>query len=177
MDQLFARLKEILTIGTRQLFIVALIAWVALLVPDVITDVLGVTTFRSSYRSWIGLGTFLSSGVLVAGLMFDGWIYMRGALQKWTRRAQEIKSLRELTAHEQECLRHYVYGETLTIHFKSSDGVVLGLADKGLIRPMTDLGGTVPFNLERWAYDYLRSHPDLLKDADQARELRNRLLR
>jgi small basic protein len=165
-DWVAARVRELLELTGRQLFILAFAAWGLLLMPDLILGIVpGLAELRNQYRAAIGVAAFAVSLMLLGALIFEGgaWGLKRVQLKISTR--QGIRLLQELTEAEKTYLRKYFEEQTRTQSFYITDGVVTGLCSKRiLIAPrLTSFGTLADFNMARWAWHHLLAHPDLLE--------------
>jgi hypothetical protein len=82
---------------------------------------------------------------------------------------QRKKSLHELTADEKAYLIPYVLENQNTQYFLLEDGIAGGLQAKTIIYRASNLGSLVggwAFNIQPWARDYLKEHPELLQGAN-----------
>jgi hypothetical protein len=69
--EIITRLKDLLTLGVRQVFIVAVVAWALLLLPKSTAEFIGIYGFHTAYRLWIGLVAFVATLYIGAVLLLD----------------------------------------------------------------------------------------------------------
>ena len=91
-----------------------------------------------------------------------GVVYLTAKMENQTRR----RLLRSLTRAEQLLLLHFFTRETSSGYFDIHDGVINGLAAKGIVFRASNFGTSgfyFPFNIQPWARDYLARHRELLR--------------
>lgn len=69
--EIITRFKDLLTLGVRQVFIVAVVAWALLLLPKSTAEFIGIYGFYTAYRLWIGLVAFVATLYIGAVLLLD----------------------------------------------------------------------------------------------------------
>jgi hypothetical protein len=117
------------------------------------------------YRFALGLTLVLSIAILGAnaisfllGLAKRSWHKKKG-LQ------QGIAHLNNLTEDEKQILRYFIQFSTRASMLRYDDGVVQGLAHRGIIYQSSSMGNVFqgfPYNISDWAWDYLQVNPDVL---------------
>jgi hypothetical protein len=166
----FTKAIEWLKLSTPQLFWLSLFSSVVLsllgFAPEDALGALGLHDFRTEYRTGIGLLWILSlSGLVVtAGKSAFEWIKAEITFTRRIRRLQ--KRLHRLTLPERAILRKYIMQDTHTQYLSLRDGVAQGLVQKRIIyHPLNSFGdvSSLPHNIEPWAWEYLKKHPELLK--------------
>jgi Super-infection exclusion protein B len=115
MDWL-SKLKDALSLDPRQLTMVAVGAWVLLVMPQAVIDVLGIAALRISYLPWIGLVALLSTVILAVNLAFDLTQQRVQKRQDQRTRQQQLDDLRKLTTKEKRTLGFYVYYQQIQAH-------------------------------------------------------------
>ena len=77
--------------------------------------------------------------------------------------------MHDLTPDERQVLRVYLESDTRTQYLDVQDGVAQGLAQARIIYRASNMGTltTFAFNVQPWAWDYLRAHRELLEDRDE----------
>lgn len=159
-------LRETLT--SRSLWAYVLLTVIInLAMPSIVTDFLGITMLRDQLRPWLGAAALLSGvGLAVAqGQRISAWL----ALRKKT--GGLIRRLNNLSPEEKALLKKYIDAETKTQYFDLQDGVAAGLKAVGILYRPTDMGDLevgFAFNIQPWAWDHLRSNPQLLEGARAA---------
>jgi len=76
------------------------------------------------------------------------------------------RRLKDLTKEEKKLLRDYIFKDTRTQYLRDEDGVVKGLEYEKIIYPATNVGSILEgfaYNIQQWAWEYLKRHPELLK--------------
>lgn len=128
---------------------------------------IGLTEFRNKYFPWIGIVALLSTALLLSHLLtrIGSWIYQESVfrinLRRWRR------YLHTLTLGEKEVLRRFINKNTKTQRLDDTSGVVQGLAAMNIIGRASNITLSVrpefDYNIQPWAWDYLKKHPNLLK--------------
>ena len=133
--------------------------------PDRFVTGLGLQEFIDDYRMWIGVGFLVLLGIALPRALES---VRQQALQWWRSRSwlrDAEKRLHDLTDDEKQVLKGYIDDNSRTQNLKLNDGVISGLALASVIYRASQLsvGSTFfPYNIEPWAWDYLRKHPELL---------------
>jgi hypothetical protein len=148
------------------LFAIALFTGIVLFGPSWLLDTLGMTDWVARYRAYFGLLFLLSAVLLLSrwGMAVYDWVQRRR--QESQRLEQKQQWLHGLSEPEKQVLRQFLDNETTTRQLSMSDGVVGGLAAKGILFRSSPLGSaqfTFAYNIQPWAWEYLNSHPNLLE--------------
>jgi hypothetical protein len=157
--------KDLLSLGARQVFIIVIVAWALLLLPQSIAEFLGINEFRTTYHSWIGVAALVATAYIIAGVLFDAMVWVFSQLKSRRSLRHMQVQLYRLTPDERRCIHQYIEKQTQTVTLNHDDGVVNGLVAKDIIY-RAGVGGTftAPFNLRPWVYDYLSKHPESILD-------------
>jgi hypothetical protein len=167
----FTKAIEWLKLSAHQLFWVFLFSSVVLsllgFVPEELLETFGLRDFRTEYRMVIGLLWFFSLSGLVAtgGTSLFGWT--KAEITSRRRMKLQQKRLHQLTPAERAILGKYFTENTRTQNLSLRDGVARGLvAERILFCPHNSIGNesSMSHNIQPWAWDYLKKHPELLKD-------------
>jgi superinfection exclusion protein B len=145
LGQWIKELRE--TIGSTKtwafLFVVAVLP---LCLPQAVAAFLGIVKLRDQWRPWLGALAVVS----FAGLLVAAGSKAVGLWQRRRRRKLLLASLRTLSLDEKQLLSSYMTPRTTTRYFDLEDGIVAGLAVRGILyRPtaMVDLAEGAAFNL------------------------------
>lgn len=139
--------------------------------PSSVLGVLGLDGLRAEHQPWVG-AVFVVSTLLFATAAIRAMAEMFGPIirGRWNLRQWE-KELHVLSPPEVGALREYIDNETTTRSFYLSDGVAGGLVGKNILYRASNIGhpGSVSFdyNLQPWAWRYLRKHPEILRSDSQ----------
>lgn len=162
----FSRFKEWLELKSSHLFAIAFCSGVLLFAPDNFLSRIGLIKLADNFRSWIG-GAFLLSTVLLLTRVLRG---VTAPLRAWMRKKLFIRRksryLHDLTPEEKEVLRGFIENDTKTRSLSMMDGNVTGLANHDVIYRSSSLGhmgGYFAYNIQPWAWEYLRENPELLE--------------
>ncbi len=78
------------------------------------------------------------------------------------------KRMNSLTPKEKDILRSYLENDSRTQAFPIQDGAVIELCNESILSRVSDIGYTgsylFPFNIEPWAWNYLKNNSDLLDE-------------
>lgn len=134
-------------------------------------EVLGTDAFLTNYRTWIGL-VFLGSVTIVSLHALSGlWRSVARVLKRRELRSDGEKRLQNLTPEEKEILRYYIEYNTRTQNLNIQDGIVQGLEHEVIIYRSSNMGSMVDgfaYNIQPWAWEHLRKHPELLDDNSES---------
>ena len=158
---------------------VAVFGWAIILLPNQVFVVLHIDGVRSTYLETIGVVTFTSTAVVVFGVFYKVCILLKENWREIRILHQRTKLLQSLTPTEYGYLHQFMARQSQTVTFTVFDGVIAGLEEKGVVcraNSQANKAGEQDFNLYSWAYDFLRTHPELFgkgveheKDAEQVR--------
>lgn len=165
----FSKLSEWIKLSPRYLFPISLVAGFMLFAANDILGVLGLVPLVSQYRSYIGAIFLLSTALLLTSWLVSLYGWLKEKLGQFKARKARTKRLHDLTDEERKILRGYIYDETRTQYLNIQDGVVKGLVDEQIIYQSSSLGrlrAGFAFNIQPWAWEYLKEHPDLLHSAE-----------
>ncbi len=161
-------IQNFLSLNTRKALTLAIAAYLLVFLPARFLSVLGLVELRDQYRIWLGGVALTSTAWLVAAGVINVGESGRVRLKRWRRRGGIERALQQLTPVEQGYLEEYIDAQTTTRNFDFTDGVVVGLVRKGIIfspSRYSRMGPYTDFNIDKRAYDYLRTHPKLLAKA------------
>jgi hypothetical protein len=166
------KIKDILSLGTRHIFIIAFIAWIILLVPEKISKFFSVDTLIANYRPWIAAIAILATLIIIAGLVFDfiTWIsnQLRGKWRSRQIRSEAIANLYKLAPEERAFLRYYIGEKQRTYVVSVDHHEANSLVAKGILKGPSEIDKREKWNyrfeIQPWAYDYLSEHPHLLDE-------------
>jgi hypothetical protein len=166
VNELAKTLLEILKLGPRFIVAFGIAAGVLLFASDSLLKRLGLAEFVQKYRFGLGLTLVISAALLV---VYIALFFVGLGKNRWHRgKAKEgaIKRLHDLTEEEKQILRYFLAYNTRSTMLKFGDGVVQGLAQRGIIYCSDSVGNVFegfPYNISDWAWDYLRQYPELLE--------------
>lgn len=168
-----SRFLEALKLGAVPLFAVVIATSLALFSPAWLLATLGMEDLKG-LRPWIGSAWVLALALLVAQGIAKGLPRIR---KKWLHRKAmgfRRKYLDSLTPEEQAILAVYISQNTRTQSLPFNNGVVSGLEEVGVIyraASVSEFAENFAFNIQPWAWDYLRGHPELLSKAEEGLQL------
>jgi ABC-type multidrug transport system fused ATPase/permease subunit len=178
MDKLLEKIIDIVKLSPRYMFLpILLICGFALFAPTPLLNWLSIDWLVQENRPYIGIAFVVSLAFIMAALIGAAFDFARGKygrvrVKTLTREARE-RRLHKLTEIEKDYLRPYLEEDTPTQNFDLEDGVAQGLQAQKIIymsSPMGYLLDGFAFNIQPWARDYLKDHPELLASKDPNRK-------
>lgn len=164
-DFSFSTIKEWLKLKPRYLFALLLISGFLVFSPEIWLAELGLNSIASSLSAWIG-GVFLISAIL---LLTNSLAYLsepiQASINEWRSTIVYSKQLKSLSKLEKEVLKRYFEQDTQSLRLASMDGIAEGLVAKIILFRSSNLGtadGYFAYNIQPWAWVYLKKHPELL---------------
>jgi hypothetical protein len=103
-----------------------------LLLPNTLIVQLGLTEFRATYKTYLGIALIVSASLLATHLVFQFSYVAQSHWNEYRRQRDTLKTLGELTEEEKELLRPFILEGQNTCYVEYSDGVVSGLERKQL---------------------------------------------
>lgn len=162
------KIIEWLKLPTQHLFSLFLFFAISFAVlvfaSDAVLETLGLRDFRSDYRLVLGLGLILSSAALITRLINSALDPVKTAIRERRSLNRRRERLRSLTPEERDVLRPYIQNDTRTQYLKLESGIVSGLQSVGIIYRSANIGnlGGWAYNIQPWAWDYLKEHPEFV---------------
>ena len=136
---------------------------------------LAVVILPPSWSSWLGvleLVNVIRSYCFMVALLMSVLLVINIAeliTKHFYTNRNYMAVLRNLSTDEKLLLREYIEQDTKTQSFPMSHGVASGLRLQGVLFQASNLSHagslTFPFNMQPWAWNLLKKHPELL-DAD-----------
>ncbi len=172
MWEFLKNLKDFLSLDYRSLFIVACVCWIIVFLPESVWQSLQLLNLWLQLRPWMfGIG-LLATTWLISGGLYDlakfgigKWNEKREFQSKQTAREQILLSSSRV---EKEILARYISEDTTTIAFEMRDGIVNGLIAKGILYRSSQGSNPMSYdfdtNIQNWVWDYIKNHPEFLKD-------------
>jgi hypothetical protein len=165
-----AKFLPVLKFAPHVFFAIAGASGLSLFGPAWFINRLGLEPILAAHRTWIGVSFILSATLFVSSLgarfidvlkpiLVEGWhVYL------WKR------NLTGLSPPEKRLLAEYLSQDTTTLSHRISEGVVNGLVGKNILYRASNFShpGSMSFdyNVQPWAWRYLRRHPELLKETE-----------
>jgi Super-infection exclusion protein B len=145
-------------------FAIAIGCALLLFAPESTLEPLGLLKFREEKRLLLGSGLVLGSVLLLAEAMASIGSWLRGWVQYRRLIHNGIKRLHDLTPAEQNILALYLTNNTRSQFLQFNDGVAEGLETCWIIRRASQIseGFYFPYNIQPWAWKYLKKHPELV---------------
>jgi hypothetical protein len=158
-------LKLLVSQTPKVLLGLVLFCSVALVAPDRLLRGMGFLPFTGSVRQWLEVVLLLSGCLLLSHLAFSLSSFLKGRLNGWVIVHRGKKRLRDLTRTEKEILKDYLEQDSMTQAFDCRNGSVIALENEHILYRASEISLedlNFPFNLQPWARQYLRQHPELL---------------
>ena len=156
-----------LKLPQRVLWALLLITGLVLWGPQWFVGGLGLDQFIETYRMYLGVVFLLFLAATlptpIQWVASKAWARLQEQRHKKTRLAR----LHDLSDDEKEVLRHYLQNNTRTHTLDCTDGVATALEHARIIYRASNLSqGYTDFayNIQQWAHDYLREHPEVLDE-------------
>ncbi len=143
-------------------FLVAIVSVLGLILflPESYAKIVAVDGFREQYRVYLGPVFLLALSFSIARIYM---FILQGHRQRKALKAQQEK-LHMLTPEEKECLAQFIFGQQNSIYVGMGDGVMGGLSrSKNITCLVAKKGGSLAYNLEPWAREYLENNQDILE--------------
>lgn len=157
-----SELKKILLDIRLSIFLLLVFAF-ASFIPKEWAVFLSIEKLQTEYKQWISFGFIVFFFINIIHL--GSWLFRR--LQIYRQSRIRITRLRRLTVQEKKVLSEYIKGDTMTIYLSINDGVTNGLVQSEIIWRSASISRdfnpmSFAYNIQDWAWDYLKKHPDLL---------------
>lgn len=159
-------LLELLKNAPRYLIAVAIVCGLLLFSPPGLQKTLGVESFVSAQRQWLGLALIGSLGIwlVTAGSNIFQWV--KGHWDRRRRRKRVVERLNNLTEPEKQILRYYFAKNTRGNKLRIESGDVQALRNSGIIYQSASLGSLLDgfaHNITDFAWNYINSNPHVLE--------------
>jgi hypothetical protein len=132
--------------------------------PQFVTG-LGLASFIQVYRMYLGVAFLFFAVATVPRLVANIVSWPLHAIQERRAGKQRIARLSDLSPQEKALVCHFLVNDTRSVTLSYTDGLTQGLVHAGIIYRASNLsqGGTrFAYNIQPWAWDYLREHPEIL---------------
>ena len=145
-------------------FPVFLISGFGLCVPIKFLEILGIESWRSNGKPYLGSLFVISSVVILCHFtgIFANWCVQEYKYRISLRRG--LASLKALTIEEQDVLAGYLRKNSKTQMLNPASGVVTGLTNANIIYASASYSDhhLFPFNIKNWAWIYINKYPYLV---------------
>lgn len=134
---------------------------------------LGLDSFASLYRPWIGLVFLLSIVLLTTQLLLNAGLWLKHKYEQNQAMAIAQKRLANLTPEEKYILGGYIVRQTRTQDLDFTNGVVTGLEHAHIIYRAANVGSLVDgfaYNIQPWAWKYLNKRKELLDISEEEKQ-------
>lgn len=165
LSEVIKSVLEFLKVAPRYFVAVAIITAFLLFAPVEWLERIGLSSFVSDNRKWLGLA------LLVSAVLWGVYAVSSAgkAVQRVARRSRlerkVVSKLRSLTEDEKQILRYYLENNTRANTLRVDDGVVQGLVASRIIFRSASMGSVIEgfaHNISDLAWDYLHCYPEIL---------------
>lgn len=166
LDVSWIKLLDLLKMGIVPSTILLLSSSVLLFASEELLSKIGLSAFVENYRSIIGFLWVVSLCAVLIPIIVACLKYFRNWFIKQRRLSNLQSSLNMLSSAEKKVLRKYIKGNTKTQYFDMSDGVVGGLVSSEILYRSSNLSnqlGDFAYNVQPWAWNYLKKHYEILE--------------
>lgn len=144
-------------INPINLFIIAVITWGILIVPESIIKLSGLYVMRNQYKAYIGIVALITSLWLIALV----GLHIKNLFAKNRYIKNTINNLLPI---EKACLVLFIDNDTPTVSFYTTDGVPMGLYKRGILyRTSSTYRLRADFNINPDYYSFLKKNKQLLE--------------
>ncbi|MBN1822985.1 MAG: superinfection exclusion B family protein [Endomicrobiales bacterium] len=157
---------EFVKLAPRYLFALGAASAFLLFGPEPILKYLSIFDFTHTYRTWISILFILALATSITTIAVESISIVKRCITDWIFLKNMRKHLYVLTEEEKQILRFYIAKQSKTNVLRIDDGIVQGLAFKGIIYQSTSLGTMLEgfaYNINDFAWKYLNKHPNLLQ--------------
>jgi hypothetical protein len=168
-----SKLLDAIKLSPRYLVPVFFASGFLLFSPTTYIASLGLDSFVTSYRSWIGLVFLVSSALLLSHFFISVWTWVKRKLDAKKSSNEAINHLRNLTPDEKALLQGYIFNQTKTQNLDMMNGVVNGLVHVGIIYQASRMGDLLEgfaYNIQPWAWEFLNKNKRLLEISEKEKD-------
>lgn len=154
-----------LKLAPRYLLGIAFATGIYLLLGQAQLEKVGFWRYDRLIRPWTFVVFLISAAFLAAHLASDGLSHLREKSRERRKKRRLEARLHDLTPDEQETLAGYLRENTKTSYLDAMSGVTGGLEAAGIIYRSSSLGSggfRFAYNLQPWAWEYLKANPGLV---------------
>ena len=159
------RLLEVLKLRPEALLGIVLGTGILVLLPEVALTKLGLMTFVSTFRGWLGGAFVLSTALMLGNGLTAAFRQARRYMSEIDESKRKRESFKYLSPPEKKLLAKYISETTTTQYLDISDGIANGLQAKGFIYRASNVGAyhtSFAFNIQPWAWKCLQDNPSLV---------------
>lgn len=150
----------------KQAFILVVISSILLFSSAELITQLGLTNIKEITQPWVGGIWIVSLAILLTEIAHPIYQYLANKVKAWSNLKHGHARLKQLTPDEKTFLKHYIEQDTRTNSSKYANGVVKELEAVGIVRRASQMASyhdVFPYNIQPWAWDYLKKNPHLLE--------------
>lgn len=162
----FSKFIDWIKLPAKYLFAISIATGILLFSDQEFLVKLGLLEFKSNYNSIIGAVFLISSVFVVTHFIIFAYSKVKKRVNWFRTKRRGIKRLKDLTHQEKGILSFYIDKNTRTQSLDYTDGRVSELEWHKIIyrtSQLSKLGTYFDYNIQPWAWDYLKKHRSLLK--------------
>lgn len=169
----------------------AIASGIVLFIPNEVATTMGVDSFRTEFRGYIGWAFILSLAIFVCWLA-EAFILSKKRKANAAAKRKEIAEegrkekaeeeqaireqleagqqlLHELTGEEKDFVAPYIFKDVTAQYASFQNGIAQSLLRKNILLPAR-MGEMFefPFHIQQWALKYLKKHPEILSGHENA---------
>lgn len=125
---------------------------------------MGLSNIANNYRFWFGLTFLISTSLLIVHAIKFIYLSIINLKDNYNNKKIRIERLKNLTPKEKNILANYFSGNTRSQTLDYTDGTVRELELMQIIYRSSEvsrIGAKFSYNIQPWAWDYLKKNPDL----------------
>lgn len=149
----------------RYLLVISIISGVLLFAPNYFIIQIGLNSFVSNSRMWIGLAFLISTGFWIVDMILTLYKYIKRKSIYNDKRKEAVRRLQNLTPEEKSILINYYVSKSRTQVLDYTNGVVRELEYYDIIYRASNLskiGTRFAYNIQPWAWDYIHKNQEVL---------------
>lgn len=152
-------------LAPKYLFGIFVASGIFLFLPASWLSYLGLGPANQIVRPWVSSALLVSFSLIVAHLVWPLAGAGRGKIREWNDLRRLTARLRNLAEDEKQTLARYLLDNKKTISLSYDQGLANGLVAAGILFRSSSMGsmsGLFPYTMQPWAWDALRSKPELV---------------
>lgn len=161
-----SKIIEFIKLSVKQAIILFIGSSVLLFASDDLIQKLGILEFRDLAKTWIGAAWILSASILLCEIVFAPYSWAKQKIQQSINLKKYQQRLHQLTPNEKDFLSGYIFQNTKTQSAEYSNGTVNGLISSKVIFRSSNMAieyNIFPYNIQPWAWEYLKANPHYLE--------------
>jgi len=157
---------EVLKLAPKYLAALGLVAAALIFLPVRWLTVLGLQSFSTEYRAWIGLALVVCVAICAVSVVVWVGDWIQGLIRRRGIQKFMAGKLNRLNEDEKQILRFYFANGTRSNSLRVDDGVVQELVACRIIYRSSQMGNLLSgfsHNISDFAWDYIQANPSVLR--------------